>query len=145
MAVLTSYELGINEMISVTTDGVPAMVGTVNGLAGRLRSKKPNHLTLHCIKHVSVLCAKLDPEFSPLMDSVIKMINYLNSQSALRHHQLQLFSSPRMLSTMSFSLTTTSAGSLQRMWAIRHHLIKFLATVVNRAAQAAHYHEMLVG
>ena len=34
--------------------------------------------------------------------------------------------------------------SLQRIWAIRHHLIEFPATVGNRTTQAAHYHEMLM-
>ena len=80
-----------DKIVGVATDGAPAMVGKNSGFVKFLKDKCPNLLACHCIIHESVLCAKLNPAYAELMTKSMKMINFLRSQSGLRHRQLRQY------------------------------------------------------
>ena len=83
-------DIPLNKIIGLATDGAPAMVGKNNGFLKHIRDANPDIIAFHCIIHESVLCSKLR-DYSELMTSIMKMINYLKSQSGLRHRQMRKF------------------------------------------------------
>ena len=78
-------KFNLKSIISLTTDGAPSMVGREKGVVSRLKKDNPDLITYHCIIHQSVLCASLDDEYRGVMETVIKMVNFLRSTSALKH------------------------------------------------------------
>ena len=80
-----------NKIVGVATDGAPAMVGKHSGFVKYLKDRCPNLLACHCIIHDTVLCAKLKDSYADLMVVAMKMMNFLKSQSGLRHRQLISF------------------------------------------------------
>ena len=80
-----------NKIVGVATDGAPAMVGKHSGFVKYLKDRCPNLLAYHCIIHDTVLCAKLKDSYADLMVVAMKMMNFLKSQSGLRHRQLISF------------------------------------------------------
>ena len=54
-------QLPVCKLISVTTDGAPAMVGRANGFIAKCREDDafPDFLNYHCIIHQQALCAKM--------------------------------------------------------------------------------------
>ena len=73
---LREHGLPVERIVSVSTDGAPAMSGTVNGLAGRLARDNPHILFIHCIIHQAVLCAKLSGMYT-LYNSTSSKVNVL--------------------------------------------------------------------
>ena len=69
----------------LVTDGAPSMTGKVNGLAARWSAVAQQMMSLHCIVHQMVLCAKLRSELKMTMDSVMATINFICSTSSLQH------------------------------------------------------------
>lgn len=96
--------------ISVAIDGAPAMIGKEQGAVTRLKKDIPSILAFHCIIHQTVLCGKLNDRFQDLMSNAMKMINFLKSQSALRHRNLRKFLKMLMLTMRICSHTTMSDG-----------------------------------
>ena len=87
---MQEHDLPLKKITSVATDGAPAMVGRHNGFIKHLRETNPDVIAVHCIIHESVLCSKLK-DYSDIMKNAMKMINFLKSQSGLRHRQLRAF------------------------------------------------------
>ena len=85
------FKLSYSKIVSVSTDGAPAMVGSSNGFVAYLKEKNPDILAFHCIIHQSVLCGKLSGEFKKIMNMIMKIINYLHSHSALQHRLLRAY------------------------------------------------------
>lgn len=85
------HNIPMDKIVGVATDGAPAMIGRNTGFVKHLRDVCPKILACHCIIHESVLCAKLKDDYADLMLRVMKMINFLKSQSGLRHRQLIAF------------------------------------------------------
>src|SRR5277367_3884373 len=83
--VLQSYDLPWEKLIAVATDGAPAMVGGTHGLAGLIKAINPNVFLYHCIIHQAVLCCKLSEELSVIMETIMKLVNYLRAKSSLQH------------------------------------------------------------
>ena len=83
-------DISINKIIGLATDGAPAMVGKNNGFLKHLQDVNSNVIAFHCIIHESVLCSKLR-DYAETMMRVMKLINYLKSQSGLRHRQMRNF------------------------------------------------------
>lgn len=48
-------------------------------------------LSYHCIIHQSVLCASLGKEYSDVMETTMKLVNFLRASSALQHRLLRAF------------------------------------------------------
>ncbi|XP_014768374.1 protein FAM200A-like [Octopus bimaculoides] len=88
---LSSQQIDISKVVSVTTDGAPSMtcekVGFINPFA-----KEVGHTLIgfHCILHEEVLCAKAGlKELQEVMQTVTKVVNYISAQ-ALNERQCQV-------------------------------------------------------
>ena len=58
-------------IISLTTDGAPAMLSREKGLVGRILKDNPDLITYHCIIHQPVLCASLGNEYREVMKTTL--------------------------------------------------------------------------
>ena len=81
----------INKLVSVATDGAPAMVGKYVGLIGLLKSdlKYPEFIPVHCVIHREHLAAK-HFNFPTVLKSVLEIVNYIRS-NAKNHRQFKNF------------------------------------------------------
>uniref|UniRef100_A0A3B5BJ07 HAT C-terminal dimerisation domain-containing protein n=1 Tax=Stegastes partitus TaxID=144197 RepID=A0A3B5BJ07_9TELE len=68
----------------LVTDGAPSMTGKV---------------TLHCIVHQALLCAKLNRHFKSVMDDVMATVNFIHATSSLQHRVFR-----QLLSDISMSI-----------------------------------------
>ena len=90
---LEEFKLDLSKLVSVTTDGAPAMVGKNNGFVALLKKHMVNIgcenqlIKLHCIIHQEALCAK-NTEMTGVMSVVVKIVNSILSRS-LNHRQFQ--------------------------------------------------------
>ena len=48
-------------------------------------------MSYHCLIHQRVLCAKLGEQYEDAMNMIMKLVNYLKANSALRHRNLKSF------------------------------------------------------
>lgn len=71
-------------MVSLLTDGAPAIVGKENGLVKRIKEKNAALLPYQCIVHQTALFMKLSDSLNEIIDNLIKLINLLRSRSALQ-------------------------------------------------------------
>ena len=72
----------MNNILSVATDGAPAMVGRYRGFLAYLKTKVPNAFTVHCIIHRQHLVSKkLSTRLHNSLQHVIKAINTIRSSS----------------------------------------------------------------
>lgn len=83
--------LSYKNILSIVTDGAPAMIGKANGFVTLLKQINSKIISLHCIIHQAVLCAKLSGDFKNVMNTIMKIVNYLRSHSALQHRLLRAF------------------------------------------------------
>lgn len=92
-SVLETNEVSLMKLVSVATDGAPALCGEKLGFVGRLKSHlknigKPEELqAYHCIIHQEALSAKII-NLQHVMDVVTKTINKIKSK-ALMHRQFR--------------------------------------------------------
>ena len=89
---LIKNEIDIRKLVSVTTDGAPAMLGKKVGLIGLLTADKdfPSFKAYHCIIHQQALCSKLkNDELQNVMDIVIKIVNFIRA-NPLNHRQFKV-------------------------------------------------------
>ena len=90
---LEENKLDLSKLVSVTTDGAPAMVGVRKGFVSLLQKhmKEAGHQTqiirIHCIIHQEALCAK-SLEMQEIMKVVVKVVNLILSRG-LNHRQFQ--------------------------------------------------------
>lgn len=128
---LEDLNLDPKKIVSVATDGAPAMVGRTQGLIGRMKEPQPNLLAFHCIIHQSVLCAKLDAKFKDVMTTSMKLINFLKAKSALRHRQLRAFlescdTERNDLLTHNEVRWLSKGNALARLWKLQPEILLFL-------------------
>lgn len=83
--------ISYGKMVSLSTDGAPAMVGKEKGLVKRIKEKNAGLLSYQCIIHQTALCGKLSDTLKEVMDNLIKLINFMRSRSALQHRQFKVF------------------------------------------------------
>lgn len=116
--------------MSVCTDGCPAMVGHLTGFLALVKKENPDVIFTHCFLHREALVAKsLVPELNDVMQTVIKMVNFIKSRplktrlfdslcSAMdaEHTQLLLHTEVRWLSR---------GRVLQRFYELREELLIF--------------------
>ena len=88
------HSLDLSHLVSVTTDGAPAMIGEKKGAASLLvrhyeaaGHTQPIH-KLHCIIHQQALCAK-SANLVDVMSVVVKVVNSILSHG-LNHRQFRL-------------------------------------------------------
>ena len=72
----------LEKLVSVTTDGAPAMTGRHAGFIAQCKgdSDFPSFLHYHCIIHQQALCAKVTG-FNHVMTPVVKIINSIRSKA----------------------------------------------------------------
>mgnify|MGYP003406667082 FL=1 len=83
--------IDMKKLISVTTDGAPAMVGRRIGLIGLLMADNdfPGLQVYHCIIHQQALCSKLkDDALQNVMGIVVKIVNFIRA-NPLNHLQFK--------------------------------------------------------
>jgi len=88
---LVKNDIDLKKLVSVTTAGAPSMVGRKTGLIGHLLADNdfPNFQAYHCIIHQQSLCSKMkDVELDSVMKVVVKIVNYIRSNS-LCHRQFK--------------------------------------------------------
>ncbi|KAL6460917.1 hypothetical protein MHYP_G00308830 [Metynnis hypsauchen] len=83
--------IDLKQVVSVTTDGAPAMVGKDQGAVTRMKENNPDLNAYHCLIHQTVLCASLSEHFAEVMNTVMKLINFLRASSSLQHRLLREF------------------------------------------------------
>ncbi|RXN38167.1 SCAN domain-containing 3-like isoform X2 [Labeo rohita] len=123
--------LDMKHVCMLVTDGAPSMTGKVNGLAARWSAVAPQLISLHCIVHQAVLCAKLSGALKTTMDSVMAIINFIRSTSSVQHRLFRM-----LLSEMSAEhhdlllhndVSWLSKGkALERFCGLREEIITFL-------------------
>ncbi len=64
------------QVVSITADGVPAMIGRERGATARLKEDNPELIACHCIIHQSVPCSTLSDEHAEVMNTIIKRIHF---------------------------------------------------------------------
>ena len=83
--------IDMKKLLSVTTDGAPAMVGRRIGLIGLLMADNdfPGLQAYHCIIHQQALCSKLkDDALQNVMGIVVKIVNFIQA-NPLNHWQFK--------------------------------------------------------
>ncbi|XP_075058530.1 zinc finger BED domain-containing protein 5-like [Mixophyes fleayi] len=84
--------IDLNKIFSVTTDGAPAMVGKNKGFVKLLEDHiGRSTVKFHCMIHQESLCAKMsNSELNSVMDTVVKIVNFIIARSSLPHRQFKL-------------------------------------------------------
>nr|XP_054593491.1 SCAN domain-containing protein 3-like [Nothobranchius furzeri] len=139
MEMLAKRGMEPTKVISITTDGAPAMIGREKGAVTRMKKDNPDLLTYHCIIHQSVLCASLSDEHAEVMTSMMKMINFLRASSSYQHRMLREFLKEVDANADDLLLHNNvrwlSQGRvLARFWAIRREVASFLAELKHHKA-----------
>ncbi|XP_026214156.1 SCAN domain-containing protein 3-like, partial [Anabas testudineus] len=127
------------KVVSITTDGAPAMIGREKGAVARLKEDNPELIAYHCIIHQSVLCASLSDEHAQVMITMMKMINFLRASSSYQHRMLREFLREVDANADDLLLHNNvrwlSKGRvLARFWSIRREVASFLAQLKNQKA-----------
>ena len=92
---MNDFNLQIEKLHSLATDGAPAMVGSKVGFVSKMNkelsicNEKRSIIALHCIIHQQNLCAK-SIKFSHVMSIVVSCVNFIKSR-ALNHRQFKEF------------------------------------------------------
>ena len=79
MQMLNEMGIDLKTVVSIATDGAPAMIGREKGAVQRLKEHHPDLLSYHCIIHQSVLCSNLGKEYSDVIETIMKRVNYLRA------------------------------------------------------------------
>lgn len=85
MGFVSETKLPLFKLISITTDGAPAMMGRNSGFIALCKEHEsfPNILNYHCIIHQQALCGKI-LNMNEVMDIVIKIVNSVRARSLQR-------------------------------------------------------------
>ena len=78
-------QLPVYKLVSITTDGAPAMIGHLNGFIAKCRQDDafPDFLNYHCIIHQQALCAKM-LNMKEIMDVATKIACAIRARSLPR-------------------------------------------------------------
>ncbi len=136
---LTKRGIKPKQVVSITTDGAPAMIGREKGAVARLKEDNPELIAYHCIIHQSVLCASLSDEHAEVMNTMMKMINFLRASSSYQHRMLREFLREVDANADDLLLHNNvrwlSKGRvLARFWSIRREVAYFLTELVSQKA-----------
>lgn len=79
--------ISYDKIMSLSTDGVPAMMSKEKGLVKRNRNKNAGLLSYQCIVHLTARDGKLETSITlkEVMDNLVKLINFMMSHSVLQH------------------------------------------------------------
>lgn len=82
---IENTQLPLYKLVSITTDGAPAMVGRVNGFIAKCRQDDafPDFVNYHCIIHQQALCAKM-LNMKEIMDVATKIACSIRAKALQR-------------------------------------------------------------
>ncbi|KAJ1117630.1 hypothetical protein NDU88_005827 [Pleurodeles waltl] len=86
-----THHIPLDSLVSITTDGTPAMVGHDRGFVSLLKKKLTGQpiINYHCIIHQEVLCAKLKhEELNNVLKLAVKIFNFIRAK-ALNHRRFK--------------------------------------------------------
>ena len=131
--------LDATKMVSLTTDGAPAMTGKERGLVARMKAVQPKLIAYHCIIHQSALCSKLCDELGEVMSTIVKLVNFLRCNSSLQHRLfrsfLEEFSAEFGDLLLHNDVRWLSKGCvLERFWNLREDVAEFLQSLKTKKA-----------
>lgn len=128
---LKNSNLCLKKLISITTDGAPALIGKNNGFVKLIKNKvlestlNYDLMSFHCIIHQQSLCKHKFP-FKNVSDVIIEVVNIIKSK-ALNHRQfcsfLQEFKSDYIDVIYYSSVRWLSIGKmLKRVWDLKEEI-----------------------
>jgi hypothetical protein len=81
-SIMKTFDVPLNKIVSIATDGAPAMLGKKIGLIGLLRddSQIPQVIPIHCIIHREHLVTKY-LKYPDVMKTVLHIINYIHTKA----------------------------------------------------------------
>ncbi len=132
--------LDMTRVCMLVTDGAPSMTGKVNGLAARWSAVAPQLISLHCIVHQAVLCAKLSGALKTTMDNVMATINFIRSTSSLQHRLFRMLLSEMSAEHHDLLLHNdvrwlSKGKALERFCGLREEIITFLRSSKHKKAE----------
>lgn len=115
------------------------MIGRERGAVARLKEDNPDLTAHHCIIHQSVLCANLSEEYAEVMNTMMKLINFLRASSSHQHRLLREFLKEVEANANDLLLHNNvrwlSKGRvLERFWSIRKKITVFLKQLKSQKA-----------
>ncbi len=134
--------LDMTRVCMLVTDGAPSMTGKVNGLAAHWSAVAPQLISLHCIVHQAVLCAKLSGALKTTMDNVMATINFIRSTSSLQHRLFRMLLSEMSAEHHDLLLHNdvrwlSKGKALERFCGLREEIITFLCSSKHKKAENA--------
>ena len=107
---------------------------------GRLVKDNPDLMTYHCIIHQAVLCTSLGDKYRDVMETIMKLVNFLRTTSALQHRLLRNFLSENDARFTELLVHNnvrwlSRRRVLRRFWSIRKELMTFLGGQNNAKAK----------
>lgn len=128
---ISKFNLPMDKLCNITTDGAPNMVGSHLGFMGIFCKENPNNnvLFLHCLIHQDVLC-KAAIDIQPVLSVVVKLINTIRSRG-LMHRQFQEFlkSTESEFSDILYHTKVrwlSCGNAFERVWNLRKEIQDFL-------------------
>lgn len=136
---LQKRRIDVKQVVSVTTDGAPAMVGRERGAVTRMKQDNPDLIAYHCIIHQTVLCALLSEEFAEVMNTMMQLINFLRASSSHQHRLLREFLKEVEANANDLLLHNnvrwlSKGNALGRFWSIRKEILAFLQQLKSQKA-----------
>jgi len=134
-----------NKLVSMVTDGAPAMcsqkigvVGLVKGKLQSLNMPNNNFTSIHCIVHQEALCSK-SIKMMGVMDVVVKTVNFIRSRG-LNHRQFTSFlasieSEYREILYHTEVRWLSRGNVLNRFFALREEIYYFMKLKKNEVPQ----------
>ncbi|XP_039610054.1 general transcription factor II-I repeat domain-containing protein 2-like [Polypterus senegalus] len=131
--------LDVTKMVSLTTDGAPAMTSKDRGLVTRMKALQTNLVAYHCIIHQSALCSKLCDELAEVMSTLVKLVNFLRCNSTLQHRLFRSFLEEMSAEFGDLLLHNdvrwlSKGRVLERFWNLREDVADFLQSLNTKKA-----------
>ncbi|XDV14469.1 hypothetical protein PO909_014711, partial [Leuciscus waleckii] len=148
VAFFSEHKLDLQKVCLLVTDGAPAMLGRVQGLAVRLSAVAPQMQFLHFIIHDIGLRKPISVDlYSRVCSRVTSIVNFIRSTSSLQHRLFLLLldetSAEHADLLAHCDVRWLSKGKvLDRFCDLRSEIISFLRTCKHK--RAAHFLEHML-
>jgi hypothetical protein len=115
------------------------MVGREKGAVARMKQDNPDLIAYHCIIHQTALCAILCEGFAEIMNTTMKLINFLRASSSIQHRLLREFLKETEADANDLLLHNnvrwlSKGNALGRFWSIPKEIAAFLQQLKSQKA-----------
>ncbi|XP_049782712.1 uncharacterized protein LOC126184370 [Schistocerca cancellata] len=83
---INNSNISFDKIVSLSTDGGPAMIGKEKGVVRKIRDQNPG-----LISYQTDLCGKLSATLKEVMENLVQLINFMRSHSSLQHRKFKKF------------------------------------------------------